>query len=185
VQKLDTLENHNKIIFLGIGSNLGNRIKNIRRTYRFISFFCKIINISNYYETKSWPNANYPKYLNIIVKCTTDLSLQSLFKKLKDIEKKLGRIKKYKNMPRTCDIDIIDYNQLNLKVSLMKDVIICPHPRICERNFVLLPLYEVDKKWVHPKNLKTITYLLKKLKPRSLRTIKFFKSRDIINYAKI
>ena len=132
--------------------------------------FCSIYKVSNYYETNSWPNENYPKYLNIILKCKTKLNPFSLIKKLKKIEKKLGRKKNIKNFPRTCDIDIIDFKGLKFK----KENIEVPHPRLLKRNFVLFPLFEIEKLWRYPKTNITIDKLIKNLDIKSLRSIKIF-----------
>ena len=168
--KQDILESHLKPVYLGVGSNIGNRINNINKACHLISNFCSIIKISNFYETNSWPNNKFPKYLNIIIKCNTKLNSVNLLKNLKKIEIILGRKKTKKNFPRTCDIDIIDFkgltqNNINIEV---------PHPRMLNRNFVLVPLFEIEKNWKHPKNNVPIDKLLKKLDLNSLRSIKFF-----------
>ena len=107
--KQDILENPHKAVYLGIGSNVGNRINNINKACHLLTNFCSIIRISKFYETNSWPNEKLPKYLNIVIKCNTDLKPISLLKNLKNIEFLLGRKKNKKNFPRTCDIDIIDF----------------------------------------------------------------------------
>ena len=168
--KQDILENHHKPIYLGIGSNIGNRKNNINRACYFINDFCTIKYVSNFYETKSWPKEYYPKYLNIILKCYSNLRHRSLLKRLKKIEKTLGRKKTARNLPRKCDIDIIDYkgfihNKINIEI---------PHPRLSDRNFVLIPLFEIEKTWKHPKSNIPIHKLLKNLDLNSLRSIKIF-----------
>ena len=86
--KLDTLEKQAKFIFLGIGSNLGNRKKNIDRAKIELSNNnIRIIRYSSYYETLSWPNINHPKFLNIVLKVSTNLEpieLLRICKKLKN-----------------------------------------------------------------------------------------------------
>ena len=166
----DILENPHKPVFLGIGSNVGNRINNINYACYLLNNFCSISKVSNYYETNSWPNENYPKYLNVILKCKTKLNPFSLINKLKNIEKKLGRKKNIKNFPRTCDIDIIDFRGLKFKEKNLQ----IPHPRLSKRNFVLLPLYEIEKGWICPKTNTTIDKLIKNLDIKSLRSIKIF-----------
>ena len=168
--KQDILENPHKAVYLGIGSNVGNRINNINYACYLLSNFCSIYKVSKYYETNSWPNENFPKYLNIILKCKTKLNPFSLIKKLKNIEIKLGRKRKIKNFPRTCDIDIIDFKGLKFK----KENIEVPHPRLLKRNFVLFPLFEIEKLWRYPKTNITIDKLIKNLDIKSLRSIKIF-----------
>ena len=104
------------------------------------------------------------------MKCKTKLNPFSLIKKLKNIEIKLGRKRKIKNFPRTCDIDIIDFKGLKFK----KENIEVPHPRLLKRNFVLFPLFEIEKGWIYPKTNTTIDKLIKNLDIKSLRSIKIF-----------
>ena len=80
-------------------------------------------------------------------------------KNLKNIEFLLGRKKNKKNFPRTCDIDIIDFKGLKKHNKYIK----IPHPRMSNRNFVLFPLFEIEKNWKHPKNNISIEKLLKKI----------------------
>ena len=92
--KRDILEKRAKIVYLGIGSNLGNKLENIKKTK--IELFknnIKIIESSSYYESLSWPNIRYPKFLNIVLKIKTNLDEINLLHLCKKIEKKLGRIK--------------------------------------------------------------------------------------------
>jgi len=166
----DISENHHEPVYLGIGSNLGNRVNNINNACYLLHTFCLIDKISNFYETNSWPNVKHPKFLNIILKCYTKLSVISLLRIIKKIEKKLGRKKTLKNFPRSCDIDIIDFKGIKLNKNNIK----IPHPRLSNRNFVLVPLYEIEKTWKHPKNNISIDNLLKNLNFKSLRGIKIF-----------
>jgi len=175
----DISENHPEPVYLGIGSNLGNRVNNINNACYLLHTSCLIDKISNFYETNSWPDEKHPKYLNIILKCYTKLNVISLLKVIKTIEKKLGRKKTLKNFPRSCDIDIIDFKGIKLNKNNIK----IPHPRLSDRNFVLVPLYEIEKTWKHPKNNISIDNLLKNLNFKSLGGIKIFERSDINNYA--
>ena len=165
-------EKQAKSVILAVGSNLGNRQHNIEKTKYFINSNekIKIISSSSYYRTDSWPNKKDPYFLNIVLKCITTFNPSELFIFVKEIEKSLGRSKSYKNAPRICDIDIIDYSQKNLLFNNIDLKI--PHPRMHNRSFVLFPLFEIDKKWKHPKNNKKITQLLNNLPTTSLRSIK-------------
>ena len=168
--KQGILENRHRPVYLGIGSNVGNRVKNISNAFYLLTSFCKLVKISSFYETNSWPNEKYRKYLNVIIKCYTDLNPILLLNNLKVIEKKLGRKKKIKNYPRTCDIDIIDFKSIKYN-SIRVEI---PHPRLSSRNFVLVPLFEIEKTWKHPKSNLSIHNLVKKLDLKSLRGIKIF-----------
>ena len=161
-------EKQAKIIYLSIGSNLGNRKKNIEKTkFKLYSKGINIIRSSNYYETLSWPNPNNPKFYNIILKVSSDLKILELLKICKQIETSLGRKKAPKNSPRTCDIDIIDYNQ---KITV--NGINVPHPRMHLRNFVLIPLFEIEKNWRYPNSKRYIKNLIFSLSNSDIRSIK-------------
>ena len=165
------LENQVNSIFLGIGSNLGNRKLNIEKAkFRLIQNNILIVQTSSYYESLSWPNPDNPKFLNIVLKIKSNLNALELLKKCKEIERYLGRKKSAKNSPRECDIDIIDYDQ-KIFESYDKKLIL-PHPRICKRNFVLLPLLEINRSWKHPIYRKKIVDLVNSLPIKDLRSIK-------------
>ncbi len=162
------LENQVKLVYLGLGSNLGSKINNIERAkFQLIKNNIKILQSSSYYESLSWPNSKNPKFLNIVLKINTNLKPLKLLELCKRIEKFLGRKNDVRNSPRTCDIDILDYN--NLKMN--KNVIL-PHPRMHLRNFVLLPFFEVNKDWNHPILKKHIKTLLLSLSKNDIRSIK-------------
>ena len=161
-------ENPVKVIYLGIGSNLGNRKKNIEMTkFKLLASNVKILESSSYYESLSWPNQNDPKFINIIVKVKTQYAPLELIQKCKNIEKEMGREKSPKNSPRICDIDIIDYKNKEINRGL-----ILPHPRMHTRNFVLLPLFEIDKDWKHPVLKHNIKKLILSLSNSDIRSIK-------------
>jgi len=168
VIKQGTLENPAKSIYLGVGSNLGDKKQNIELTkFKLIENNIKILQSSNYYESLSWPNPQKPKFLNIVLRVLSNLSSLDLLNKCKEIEVSLGRKKSAKNSPRVCDIDIIDYKNQQLRGDL-----ILPHPRMHQRNFVLLPLYELNKNWVHPKSKLHIKKLIFSLSNLDIRSIK-------------
>ena len=171
MKKQDTLENQANYAYLALGSNLGSKINNLEYAkYKLSKIGVKIIKSSSYYHTKSWPNKNFPDFINSVLLIKTDLILKDLFNQIKFIEESLGRKKAPKNYPRICDIDIIDYSQKNILFTNIDLKI--PHPRMQDRSFVLFPLFEIDKNWKHPKNNKKITQLLNNLPIKSLRSIK-------------
>ena len=166
--KQDISENQVKSIYLGIGSNLGNKINNIEKAkFHLIQNKIEILKSSSFYESLSWPNPNNPKFLNIVIKIRTNLSALKLLQICKKIEVNLGRKKTLKNSPRECDIDIIDYN--NKKIN---SIIHLPHPRMHERNFVLIPLFEINRAWMHPVLKLDIKSLIFSLSNRDIRSIK-------------
>ena len=181
--KQDISEDHHNKIILALGSNLGNRVDNIKKMKFYLSHFCNFIKVSKLYETPSWPNKSNPKFLNLIIECKTKLTIIDLFEEVKRIEILLGRKKSIKNAPRTCDIDIIDFNNSCKNIVHNGKKIVTPHPRMHERNFTLIPLYEIKKNWIHPKSKQKIDILLKKLSSKSISDIKIYQTNDIITHA--
>tara|TARA_B100002051_G_scaffold236455_1_gene237554 strand:+ start:591 stop:1118 length:528 start_codon:yes stop_codon:yes gene_type:complete len=173
VKKQDISENLVNTVFLSLGSNLGNKILNLNKAkYLILDSNTEIIKTSNYYETLSWPNKKFPKYINIVLKIITNLKPSELFIKLKKIENMLGRKASKKNSPRICDIDILDFNQKKYNFIVKKQKVIIPHPRLHKRSFVLIPLYEVSRNWYHPLSNEKIAILLSKINNKELTTIK-------------
>ena len=127
----------------------------------YLSSFCFVDYLR--FESTSFK----PKFINIEVKYNTKESQEKLLKIFKSIEKKLGRKKKSKNSPRTCDIDIISYNQ-----KILTGNITIPHKRMHRRNFVLIPLFELNKNWFHPKTNENIKKLIFSLSIKDIRSIK-------------
>jgi len=166
------LEGQAKIAYLALGSNLGNKKKNIELAkFKLQNNKIEIIKSSNSYETLSWPNKKNPKFINIALKIKTFLSPYQLLRICHIIEKELGRKMKNKNQPRTCDIDIIDYDQKIVRNKSNQNLTL-PHPKMHVRSFVLLPLFEITQKWKHPEKKIEITKLINSLEINDLRTIK-------------
>ena len=130
----------------------------------------EIIKSSSNFESLSWPNPLNPNFINIVIKIKTNIQPLELLKICNSIEKKLGRKRSTINAPRSCDIDIIDYKQKI--VNLENNNLILPHPRMNKRNFVILPLFEINKSWKHPISKKNIVNLLSSLPIKDLRSIK-------------
>ena len=152
MKKQDILENQVNLVYLALGSNLGDKKNNLNNSIDLIQKEGILMKKqSKFYSTKSWPNENFPNFINSIIFIETKLNIAELFLKIKKIEKKLGRIKSKRNHPRICDIDIIDFNGETIHRKLGNHELNTPHERMHNRNFVLFPLYELDKDWVHPK----------------------------------
>tara|TARA_B100001996_G_scaffold205379_1_gene157325 strand:+ start:616 stop:1125 length:510 start_codon:yes stop_codon:yes gene_type:complete len=166
------LEKQVKTVFISIGSNLGNKKRNIELAkFELKINDINIIKSSSYYETFSWPDKTKPKFINVVLKIETYLYPNDLMKKFLNIEKKLGRKRNKKNEPRIIDIDIIDYDNKILKKNLNNNLSL-PHPKMHKRNFVLLPLFEVTKIWIHPVKNTSLKNLINSLKIEELRAIK-------------
>lgn len=127
--------------YIGIGSNLGDRLKNIEQAIAKINQLkgARVEKISSIIETEPVGGPAQGKFLNAAIGIQTDLSAQELLRSLQNIERDLGRKRLVKNGPRTIDLDILTFgeqkiNDTNLTV---------PHPKIKHRDFVLLPLREI------------------------------------------
>lgn len=156
------------MIFLGFGSNLsssfGNRFKNIDLAVSgFSECGIQIKKKSSYYESLSYPDKDNPKFINIVAEIETHLSPEDLASVLIFIEQSLERKRMEKNDPRTCDIDIIDYNNqiINFKYKDLNFTV--PHKKLINRNFVLFPLQEISPNWKHPKTKELISVLIDNL----------------------
>ena len=126
-------------------------------------FYLKLIKISSFYETPSYPNKKLPYFLNIGLTASYKNDESQLFKIIKQIENKIGRNKSKKNDPRVCDIDIIDFNTLVIDKNNLK----IPHKKSHLRNFVLYPILQIDPEWVHPVFRKNVKFLINKLDHKS------------------
>ena len=173
VKKQDISDDQVNYVYLSIGSNLGNRLHFLEKSkYLLETQGIKIIKTSSYYETESWPDPSFPKFINAVLLIKTKLNHFDLYKKIKSIEKELGRKIAPQNHPRNCDIDILDFNRKIIKSNKDTVNLEIPHPRMHNRNFVLFPLFEICKNWSHPKFKKNIVKLLSSLKKNNLRSIK-------------
>ena len=173
MKKQDTLGNQVNLVYLAFGSNLGDRKNNLNKALSLLKKDNIIIKkISKLYRSKSWPNENFPEFINFVVLIETRFNLKKLFTKIKNVESQVGRIKSKRNFPRVCDIDIIDFNGQIIQKKIGNNKINVPHERMHSRNFVLLPLFEINKDWFHPKLCKNIVFLLSNLTSEQLLGIK-------------
>jgi len=164
------------MIFLGLGSNLpskyGDRFTNINLAISFLEGYgIKVIKKSSFYETPSYPNNENPKFINAIILVETTLPPVDLMSVLIFIEKKLERKRGKKNDPRTCDIDIIDFNGQIMSLMYNNLNLTLPHKELTTRNFILFPLQEISPTWKHPKTKEIISVLLQKLNDEDKNSI--------------
>ena len=144
------MENHT--VYLALGSNLGDRLANLKQAISSLTQQMEVKAKSEVYETPPWGYEDQPPFLNQVVKVQTYLDPENLLKHLKRLEVALGRKESFPNGPRLIDIDILFYDDLVLN----KSSIVIPHPRLQERAFVLLPLMDIDPNLVHPVNNKRV-----------------------------
>jgi 2-amino-4-hydroxy-6-hydroxymethyldihydropteridine diphosphokinase len=147
-----------KIVFLGIGTNMGTRESNLDHALEKIEEYVgPVIKTSAIYETEPWGFRAKGEFLNLVVKIQTELSPHDLLDKILNIETLLGRIRKKKRYSsRIIDIDILLYGDLIIHEPDLK----IPHPLLHERKFVLVPLCEIAPDLIHPVLKKSFSSLL-------------------------
>lgn len=133
-------------VFIGLGSNLGDRHANITEALQQLRSRVHIDQIATIYETQPYGYLDQPKFLNTVVRGTTELAPSDLLHFLKRIEHQMGRQPSFRNAPRPIDMDILVYDDLRVD----EDGLRIPHPGIPERAFVLVPLAEIAPDLIIP-----------------------------------
>ena len=148
-----------KIVFLGIGTNLGNRELNLEQAItRIEEFIGPVLMTSSIYETEPWGFQAEDKFLNLVVKAETKLTPSGLLGRILMIESLMGRVRgpnRYSS--RLIDIDILVYEEMIIDQESLK----IPHPLLQERRFVLVPLCEIASEMIHTVLKKSYAELLK------------------------
>ncbi len=139
-------------VYLALGSNLGDRLANLKQAIAALPPQMEVKAKSSVYETPPWGYEDQPKFLNQVIKAKTYLDPEPLLKHLKRLEVALGRQESFPNGPRLIDMDILFYDDLVLN----SPALVIPHPRLHERGFVLLPLMEIAPDLIHPVNKKSV-----------------------------
>ncbi|MFV1949858.1 MAG: 2-amino-4-hydroxy-6-hydroxymethyldihydropteridine diphosphokinase [Anaerolineales bacterium] len=152
----DMQTNQNQVVFLSLGSNLGDRQKNLIAVDNLLPPQVIVNERSPIYETEPWGYQEQPRFLNQVLSVTTSLSPWDLLTYLKDIEKSIGRKPSFKYGPREVDIDILLYGD---QVIVQENLII-PHERLTERAFVLAPLADLAPELILPESKSTIADIL-------------------------
>jgi 2-amino-4-hydroxy-6-hydroxymethyldihydropteridine diphosphokinase len=143
-------------VYLALGSNLGDRLANLKQAIAALPPQMEVKARSSIYETPPWGYEDQPKFLNQVIKAKTYLDPEPLLKHLKRLEVALGRKESFPNGPRLIDMDILFYDDLVLNGPPLT----IPHPRLHERGFVLLPLMDINPQLVHPINKKSVREML-------------------------
>ncbi len=134
------------IVYIALGTNLGDRLANLRAAIEGLAPDVTVLAESHIYETPPWGYEDQPSFLNMVVKAETDLEPGALLKVLKRLEVDLGREKSVRWGPRLIDLDILYYDDLVIE----SPPLVIPHPRLHERGFVLVPLADVAGEFIHP-----------------------------------
>ena len=134
-------------VFLGLGSNQGNRAENLRTAAKLISqLIGKTAKASHVYETEPWGNPDQDTFLNQVIMVNTTLDPRELLEAATKVEREMGRVKKEKWGPRIIDVDILFYGKRIIRDKGLE----IPHPDLHKRAFVLVPLMEIAPELEHP-----------------------------------
>jgi len=150
------------IAYIGIGSNLGDKIHHCEKAISSILKIDrhKLLAKSSLFKTQPIGYTSQDWFVNGVIKIETDLEAPELLRTLKTIESQLGRIETFRWGPRTIDLDILFFDDTEIHAGGLR----IPHPLIQDRQFVLIPLAEIDPTLVHPVLRKTVQELLNNLK---------------------
>jgi 2-amino-4-hydroxy-6-hydroxymethyldihydropteridine diphosphokinase len=157
-----------KLIYLSLGSNLGDREANLRAAIeRLGAPDLRILRTSPIYETEPMENTDQRWFLNLVVEAETGLFPLQLLARTQKIERALGRVRTVPKGPRTIDIDILFYSAAIVHTGKLE----IPHPRLSERRFVLAPLHDLAPDLRHPVSRSTVAELLRAAPSAAVRLL--------------
>jgi 2-amino-4-hydroxy-6-hydroxymethyldihydropteridine diphosphokinase len=149
------------IAYIGVGSNLGDKVHQCEQGLREILRVDRhrLLARSSFYKTQPLGVLDQDWFVNAAIKIETDLDPDALLRSLREIESRLGRRETFRWGPRAIDLDILFFDEETIQT----EELIIPHPRLQERQFVLIPLVEIDPHLIHPVLQKTVLQLLENL----------------------
>lgn len=148
------------IIYLGLGSNRGDRLANLQAASAALAPAVRVLRHSAVYETEPWGYMEQARFLNMALEAETELAPAALLQHIKQVEQQVGRVASFRYGPREIDIDILLYADLQLELGAAEDILQIPHPRLAERAFVLVPLAELAPELPVPGSGRTVQELL-------------------------
>lgn len=142
------------LAYVAIGANLGDAQATVRWAMKALADLAQstLLACSSLYRSAPL-DAGGPDYINAVVSIDTDLSAPALLVALQDIEQQAGRVRTFRNAPRTLDLDLLTYGHACMDSALLQ----LPHPRMYQRAFVLMPLAELDKQLVSADDLAAVS----------------------------
>ena len=147
-----------KSAYIALGANLGNRLDNLKRSLKLLSTKrgITVTAISAVYETEPVGGPGQEPFLNACAKVRTSLTPTILMLKMLDVENNMGRVREERWGPRLIDLDLLVYNRTRINSPLLE----LPHPRLVERDFVLIPLADIAPNLTIPGQEKTVREIL-------------------------
>ncbi len=138
-------------VFLGLGSNLGDRRGNLLSALRMLDSIpgVRVVEVSSIYESEPWGPVEQPNFLNLVALVSTRRGPREMLEACREVEDALGRVRDVRWGPRTIDVDILLYDD----IAWEDEDLVIPHPRMRERDFVIVPLRELDPALVPPAGL--------------------------------